>query len=166
MRKQTREFVEKFLESHPFRGGVLDVGSLNINGDLRLLFEKKGNKYTGADMRRGENVDVIVNAHQLTERFGEEHFDMVCCFDTLEHDEAFWVTITHLKAVLKSGGWLLLGVPGGNCPKHDHPQDYWRFMENGVQSLLYGLVDTYTETQKDNPESLLDDEIYGWGKKP
>lgn len=164
MRHQTPTFVRQFLEKHnPKRDNVLEVGSLDVNGNIRDLF--KDNAYVGLDMRDGANVDVVGNGHDLVARFGKNKFNLVVCVDTLEHDDAFWVTVSEMKKVLKKGGWLILGVPSRRCPLHEHPSDYWRFMSHGMEVMLDGLVDTYVEVQRDAGEDSAEDEIMGYGRK-
>lgn len=163
MRHQTSEFVQQFLEKHkPDFKSVLEVGSLDVNGHIRGLFE--GKAYVGLDMRDGPNVDVLLDAHKIKSQFEPEQFDMVICFDTLEHDNKFWVTLENMKWVLKKGGWLLLGVPSRTCPLHGHPSDYWRFMEPAMTEMLQPFEDIHVELQRDNPDT--EDEIMGYGRKP
>jgi predicted SAM-dependent methyltransferase len=163
MRHQSPTFVKIFLEKYsPKQDNVLEVGSLDVNGNIRNLFS---GAYVGLDMRDGNNVDVVCNGHDLVKQFGKEQFDLVICIDTLEHDDAFWVTVEQMKKVLRKGGWLILGVPSRRCPLHEHPSDYWRFMSHGMEVMLDGLVDTYVEVQRDAGESEAEDEIYGYGRK-
>ena len=165
MRDQSREFLVKHLKGKPPMGRVLDVGSRNVSGEISDLFTEK-TEYIGLDMIDGGNVDVVMNAHDLMDSFSEGTFDMVVCFDTIEHDDKFWVTISNCKKILKSGGYLVLGAPGANCPKHDHPNDYWRFSAEAFKSLLAGYLDVEVEEQTDNPKHSLVDEVYGFGRKP
>ena len=144
---------------------VLDVGSCDINGNIRHLFNKK-TEYIGVDMRRGDNVDVVINGHNLLTRFKEEEFDLVVSFDTFEHDGAFWLTLEQMKKVLKPGGWIVLGFPGRNCPEHDHLRDYWRFMPQSIDILLLGYEDVEVVAQLDDPSHEKFDEIYCMGRKP
>ena len=158
MRHQTREFTQRFLDAHKVlpEMKVLEVGSLDVNGIITDLFP--AGTFTGVDMREGSNVDVVMNGHDLVSKFGEEAFDVVACFDTLEHDDKFWLTVEQMRKVLKKGGWMLIGVPGRNCPAHDHPSDYWRFMFGAFNVFFEGFSDVVVE-----PEN--DDEVYGRGQK-
>lgn len=171
MRYQTREFVIKFLETHKdfvFKN-VLDVGFANVegkqDGTIKDLF--KGKNYLGIDLNPIDNVNMVLDMHDIKKKLKKESSDIVCCFDTLEHDDKFWVTIENMKWVLPLGGYLLIGVPSRYCPKHDHPKDYWRFMENGVETFFDDMDDVYIEVQKtkDEPFTAFEDEIYGWGRK-
>ncbi len=159
MRSQTKDFITKFLKEHPMENPkVLDVGSLDVNGNLSGFFPD----YLSIDMREGPNVQQVLNAHDISS-LGE--FDLVFCFDMLEHDDKFWLTLEQIKKHLSVEGYLLIGVPSLNCPIHDHPNDYYRFTEPAVKVMFEGMEDVYIEAQKDSPDHGNFDEIYGWGKK-
>lgn len=176
--------MEKFLSDKGTHiHTVLEVGSRDVSGNIRDLFVEKD--YTGSDMLDGKNVDVVVNGHDLAKHFKGKQFDLVFCFDTLEHDDAFWETIKNIYEVIKPGGWFVVGVPGRKCPLHEYPQDYWRFMDQAVLKVfLRDYEDVYVETQYGDEtfsatlngvEVELDygdisqkpeDEVYGYGRKP
>jgi ubiquinone/menaquinone biosynthesis C-methylase UbiE len=111
-------------------GKVLEVGSLNVNGMMRNYYKD----YIGVDMRSGENVDVIANGHQLP--FSDETFDKVLSLETLEHDSEFWTTIKELVRVLKVGGKLIITARGIGFPKHDFPNDFYRFTGPSIIHLF------------------------------
>lgn len=163
MRTQTREYLQKFLEEHKGIKNLLDVGSLATeNGaHIRDIVEKHGIKYWGVDMRQGDNVDLVVNGHELSRKI-DKGWSMVVCFDTFEHDDAFWLTLKEMKKVLKKGGWLMLGFPSRYCPEHNHPQDYWRFMPQSMELMFKGFENFQMIVDKNNE---MEDEIYGWGQK-
>lgn len=167
----TFEFIKKFFDEHPDFVGkkVLDVGSLDINGNPRTEFENRGYKYIGSDMQSGPNVDVVVNGHDLSTQFSEE-FDIVFCVDTLEHDDAFWLTMEEVWKVLRPGGYLILGMPGRAHYEHRHPYDYWRFMNDAYTQVFFkNYVDVYTQIYYHDLNHLnqnIENEIYGWGQKP
>ena len=65
--KEQREFCLAVKAMFPdfFRDKtVLDMGSLDINGSNRYLFENC--TYIGIDLSKGENVDVVVMAHEFS----------------------------------------------------------------------------------------------------
>ena len=162
MRRQTLEFLAKFIKEKKPKGTLLDVGSRNINGIITEMVKNAGLEYEGLDMIKGDNVSLVLNAHDIKKKLKEGQFDVVCCFDTLEHDNKFWITVENIRWVLKKGGWLLIGVPSRYCPKHDHPHDYWRFMEDGVKLMFAGMTDIYIKIDYNKDT---EDEIYGWGRK-
>src|SRR4030067_2090343 len=137
MRFQSREYLLDTIKTYGPFNKVLDVGSAHINGNIRDCFSNS--EYIGLDMRTGQNVDIAINAHDMVLFFGKRIFDLVVCFDTLEHDDKFWLTVEAMKKVLKKGGWLVIGVPAQNTELHDYPFDYWRFMRKGVETFFEGM---------------------------
>jgi SAM-dependent methyltransferase len=159
----THVLIDKFASEHDINGRVLDVGSLDVNGNIKGHFKD----YTGIDMRDGKNVDKVINAHAIKEFFKEGEFDIVCCFDTLEHDDKFWVSIENMKWVLKKGGWLLVGTPSINHGKHDHPFDFYRFTGEAFKQVIFeGMDNVFVEEQfYGGQEATRPDQVFGWGQK-
>lgn len=145
--------VIRFVAECRLQGRTLDVGSLDVNGCVRSMFRD----YVGVDMRPGPNVDVVANAHELP--FPDESFDNVLCLEMLEHDEEFWTSIAEMKRVLKPGGTLVVTTRGIHFPRHDYPNDYYRFTGDALRCLFSGLegVETYESR---------DDGVYARGVKP
>lgn len=114
---------------------VLEVGSYDVNGSPRAYFPNAD--YTGIDMRDGPGVDEVMNAHHLSDVFGWTTFDLVLCFETLEHDPAFWKTMEEMHHVLRVDGLLALSVPTIEFRVyHDYPSDYWRFTKAAITDVL------------------------------
>ncbi len=116
-------------------GRVLEVGSLDVNGNPRSLFPD-ATEYIGVDMRAGRNVDRVVNGHDLEAAFMPIRFDTVLCFETLEHDAEFWRTLAAIRAVLKPGGMFLVTTPTLGFPAHRYPKDYYRFTEDAYRDVV------------------------------
>lgn len=143
-------FVGREVEKHRLREKTcLDVGSYDVNGSVRGLFN---GSYTGVDMRAGPNVDHVVNAHDLVPFFGSGVFDVVVCCEMLEHDPAFWMSMRQMGAVLRPGGRLILTTRGLNFPLHEYPDDLWRFTPSAghVLAELAGLDKVEV---KDDPQA-------------
>jgi SAM-dependent methyltransferase len=170
MLSTTITFVKKFQKEHSFLGKVLDVGSLDVNGNIKGEFKEFD--YTGIDMRPGKNVDIVLNAHDIKDRFKEGEFDIVVCFDTLEHDNKFWITVKNMKWVLKKGGWLLVGAPSIHHPRHNHPYDYYRFTRDSfLQYIFEDMTNVFVREDyynvPENKDYDIDkpDQVFGWGQK-
>lgn len=98
-------FCEEVKKRFPsFFGGtrVLDIGSLDINGSNRYLFE--GCSYIGLDIGKGPNVDVVCIAHEFEEPDGS--FDVVLSTNCFEHDRYFPKTIANMVRLVRSGGLM------------------------------------------------------------
>ena len=70
------DFVKSVKDRFPqhFKGvKVLEIGSLNINGTVRIFFEDC--TYIGVDLAPGKDVDLISKGHELT--FKNKSFDTV-----------------------------------------------------------------------------------------
>ena len=167
MINSTYHFVTEFFVAHKEFKNMLDVGSLDVSGNIREYIQKDI-AYTGTDMREGNNIDVVVNAHELLTKFQPESFDVVCCFDTFEHDDKFWESWSQIKQVVKRGGYILLGMPGRYTPLHEHPGDFWRFMPGSLDLFFpeNEFEDIYTKIVRcDDYNQELENELYRWGRK-
>ena len=125
--------VFEYVRALGLTGKTLEVGSRDVNGSVKRLFTD----YTGIDRIQGQNVDIVADGHDIP--FPDETFDNVLCLETLEHDDAFLLTAGECRRVLKKGGSLVITVPGIGFPKHDYPKDYWRFTQDGLMLLFYGM---------------------------
>jgi SAM-dependent methyltransferase len=147
---------------------VLEVGSYDVNGSVRPLFEGC-REYIGVDMREGPGVDYVMNAHDL--RFAPGYFeinttglfDIVISTEMLEHDPAFWLSLKEMGRVLKPGGDLILTARGNGFPNHDYPADYWRFMPESF-GLLFDLAGCEVVEILPDPDKKAPG-VFGWGKR-
>jgi SAM-dependent methyltransferase len=127
---QNKAWIDKRTKECSPDAKFLEVGSMDINGAP----ERRTPHYIGVDMRAGKGVDLQVNAHSLP--FGDEEFDYCICAETLEHDTAPWITAREIHRVTKTGGLVIVTVPGIGFPRHDFPSDYWRFTSDGLALLF------------------------------
>lgn len=100
--KEQQDFCDRVKERFPFfffDKRVLDVGSLDINGNNRRLFSACD--YTGLDLAPGPNVDIVSPVHLLQVK---KPFDTIISTEVLEHD-------MHWKESLKNI-CRLLALPG------------------------------------------------------
>lgn len=136
MHESVMQWVGSKIREYNLSGRkTLEVGSLDVNGSVRPLFESAD--YVAVDMVDGPGVDIVMNAHNL--RFPSETFDVVICSEMLEHDDAFWVSMGEMGRVLRVGGILVLTARGNGFPEHAYPEDYWRFMPVSF-GLLFDLA--------------------------
>jgi hypothetical protein len=122
-------------------GRVLEVGSYNVNGTIRDVFEPDALSYLGVDLAAGPGVDLVLDAHDLGFHFPPESFNTVLCCECLEHDLTPWVTVAHLRALLKPGGHLLVTTPTFGFPLHRHPIDCYRFGEDAYRGFVFAGYD-------------------------
>ncbi len=117
-------------------GSVLEIGSKDITGNVREYFSD-AKSFIGTDMERGFNVDLIIDAHDLLKKFNKQFFDVVLCFEMLEHDREFWTTIKIMHSLVKKGGYLIISTPTFGFPLHRHPKDYFRYGEDAFREILF-----------------------------
>jgi SAM-dependent methyltransferase len=112
------------------RPRVLEVGSANVNGSVRLLIEKtlQPISYVGLDIAAAPGVDVVCPVENYP---GTDQYDLVVSCEMLEH-AADWVSAFRAMArLLKPGGTLLLTCRGPGFPRHN-PPDHWRFTPHSL----------------------------------
>lgn len=117
------------------RPAVLEIGSRNVMGAVRRGRFGEHVAYTGFDIHAGENVDVVGDAHALSERLPAEHYDAVFCISVFEHLAMPWKVVLEINRVLKPGGLLYVSTHPA-WPPHELPWDFWRFSGEAFKALL------------------------------
>jgi len=84
---------------------VLDIGSLDINGNNKGLFEKCD--YVGLDVIKGSNVDVVSIAHEYN---SNKLFDVVLSTNAFEHDMYYKLTLKKMVELLKPSGLMFFSA--------------------------------------------------------
>jgi SAM-dependent methyltransferase len=129
-----KEAVGKYLNpDSPLK--ILDVGSKDINGNYRPLFDRFNWKYTGIDIEAGPNVDIVVDADFQWQGIEKDAFDVVVCGQVFEHVKATWRLAERMGYVCKAGGICIVVVPW-NARYHPYPIDCWRIMLDGIVFLM------------------------------
>lgn len=127
-----RRLVAKYLDRERPLDAV-DIGSYDVNGSYRTLFDAPGWRYTGIDLEAGPGVDVVLDSpYRLP--FRTASVDLVLSGQAFEHVEFFWLTWLEMIRVLKPGGLVFLIAPSRG-PEHRYPQDCWRFYPDGYRAL-------------------------------
>lgn len=107
MHAEQFEYVRGIREKHPFYflyRKVLEIGSLNINGTIRVLFEKCD--YFGIDVGPGKDVDCICLGHEFNKP--DNFYDVVISCETLEHDPHWKLTFKNMIRLCKPGGIVIV----------------------------------------------------------
>lgn len=108
LRSVRHRFADRFSNCR-----VLDIGSLDINGNNRYLFSNY--TYVGVDIGAGKNVDVVCRGHEYKD---DQPFDIVISSECFEHDEFWNLTIQNAINLLKPGGLLLFTCATTGRPEH------------------------------------------------
>lgn len=116
---------------------VIEVGSRYINGSAReLICAMKPELYIGIDIEKGTFVDIMLPVHRAVEYFGEESFDLVVCTEVIEHILDWRAAISNMKRLLKSGGVIAITTRSIPFPKHDYPDDFWRYNLEDMERIF------------------------------
>jgi SAM-dependent methyltransferase len=130
-----KQFIGKYLVNFP--PGLLniaDIGSQDVNGSYRPLFDRPHWHYTGVDMAPGKNVDVVLGNVYDWQELQSASFDVVISGQALEHVEYFWITIMEIRRIMKPGALCCLIAPSAG-PEHRYPVDCWRIYPDGFRAL-------------------------------
>lgn len=125
---------------------VLEIGSRVVTGaNHRSRFAQAD--YVGFDFYPGENVDVVGDAHRLTEYFAKgEKFDLIFASAVFEHLHMPWVVAEEITKLLKVGGHVFVETHFSYIA-HERPWNFYQFSDMGLRALFnaglgYDLVDS------------------------
>ena len=93
-------FVKQILFDYFINKRVLDVGSGDINGNNRFLFENC--EYHGNDVINARNVTIVSKTKDLP--FTDESFDTIISTECFEHDPEYKESFIKIYNLLKPDG--------------------------------------------------------------
>lgn len=142
---------------------ILDIGSMDVNGSYRPLFDVSEWRYRGADMAPGKNVDIVLNNPYQWREIPSASIDVLISGQAFEHIEYFWFTILEIERILKPGGLCCLIAPSGGY-EHKYPVDCWRFYSDGFAALAkFGRLSVLeVTTQWEEREKYVNDDSNKW----
>ena len=148
-------FLKRMAETPSLR--ILEIGSRRVAGrestTLRR-FAHPTSRYIGCDFEDGEDVDIVADAHSLSQTFPPDSFDMVLTIATYEHLSRPWVATNEIAKLLKSGGWLYIRTHQ-TFPLHGYPEDYFRFSTEALSVLCEDAGLRVVQTTYGYPVSLV-----------
>jgi SAM-dependent methyltransferase len=117
MHKEAREFtlfVRRILSEFFIGKVVLDVGSGDINGNNKFLFENC--EYNGNDVIQAPNVTIVSNTKDLP--FKDNTFDTIVSTECFEHDPEYKESIIKIYNMLKPNGLFCFSCASTGRPEH------------------------------------------------
>lgn len=117
---------------------VLELGAKRSEPDRSTLHKAwlpHARQYLGADIEPGEDVDIVVDIHQLTLITGEEQFDVIISCSSFEHFKYPHLAAHEIMKALRVGGLLFIQTHQ-SMPIHAYPYDYFRFTREGLAGLF------------------------------
>ena len=131
MKLFVQEYLRNYCNNHLIIG---ELGSRDLNGSYRDLFNCKNWKYIGLDIEKGKNVDIVLSEPYNWKEIEDNFFDVIISGQTFEHIEFPWLTIREIYRVLKPNGLFCIIVPSKGR-EHKTPVDCWRFYPDGIKAL-------------------------------
>ena len=122
----------KAFENRPLK--IFDLGSLDVNGSYREIFEHPGWVYKGLDVEAGKNVDIVLKNNYHWKELDSDSVDVMISGQAFEHIEFFWITMLEVARILKPGGLCCIIAPSAGY-EHRYPVDCWRFYPDGFRAL-------------------------------
>jgi len=124
-------FVANYLQGK--NGKVVDVGSRDVNGNYRGLFNAFD--YVGVDIVSGLNVDVVLKANYVWP-FEDDSIDCIVSGQAFEHIYSPEKVMKEIARTLKPGGYCCIIAPsaGGDHSNEDF-KDYHRFSVDSMSKL-------------------------------
>ncbi len=131
MKSLLKQYAAPFVEKR-----LLDVGSQDINGTYREIVMGLGfRSYTGVDMQRGKNVDVVVPEDGEWLPVVREQFPVAISGQCLEHTRWPWEWIGQITELVERNGIMIVIAPQ-KWSTHRFPRDCWRVKPDGLQALF------------------------------
>lgn len=127
-------FRDRYLLPTKSPQRILDLGSQDVNGSYRSLFDESSWDYIGLDMAAGKNVDIVLGTPYVWKEIPSNSADVLISGQAFEHIQYFWITMLEVARVLKPGGICCILAPSSG-PEHRYPMDCWRFYPDGMASL-------------------------------
>jgi hypothetical protein len=112
---------------------VYDIGSFDVNGSYKELVNSLGHAYVGVDIEPGPNVDTVIPE---LGPWNLKPTPLIISGSCLEHVKQPWEWI---KEARKACSDMIIIIAPFTWVVHKHPVDCWRFLPDGMESLLaYG----------------------------
>ncbi|MEI6521248.1 MAG: class I SAM-dependent methyltransferase, partial [bacterium] len=114
---------------------VLEIGSREVTGvsHAREMFSNA--QYIGFDYYPGINVDVVGDAHKLSQYFGDEKFDIIYSSAVFEHFAMPWLVAVEISKLLKVGGIVFVETHFSYI-SHERPWHFFQFSDIALKTLF------------------------------
>lgn len=135
---ETEDIQRRFADEMKKTGGVVvEIGARVVGQSSSLqarLFQPEC-KFIGVDIYEAPGVDVVADAHFLSEHLEPGSVDGIFSYAVIEHLSCPWLLASQINKVLKVGGLTLHAVPQA-FPIHEMPNDFWRISSEGLKVLF------------------------------
>ncbi len=113
---------------------ILELGSRRVNKQDKWneYFERAN--YTGFDYYPGENVNVVGDAHNLSQYF-DKKFDLIFSSAVFEHLAMPWKVALEIIKLLKPGGYVFIETHY-SFGSHERPWHFFQYSEEALNILF------------------------------
>ena len=133
---------------------ILDLGSQDIRGSYRPIFDRPPWRYVGVDITPGKNVELVIRDPYNWRELKSNSTDVLISGQTFEHTEFFWETAEEIERILKPNGLCCIIAPWTG-PVHRYPLDCWRMNCDGMLAIAryagLEVLEAWTQTS-DSPK--------------
>jgi len=127
-------FIKQVLPDYFQAKKVLEIGSLNINGSVRIFFENSD--YTGIDVADGLDVDIVSNGEDFSDKANS--YDVIVSCECMEHNPMYEKTWLNMIRLLKTDGLMIM-----TCATFGRAQHGTSISEPTSSPLTIGLGQDY-----------------------
>ena len=176
--QEQKEFCLKIKDMLPdyFNNkSVLDVGSLDINGSNRYLFDNCS--YYGIDVGDGPNVDFVSKAHEF--QAVDSSYDVIISTECFEHDMYYQLSLVSIIRMIKTDGLFIFTCATDGRVEHgttktspaDAPLlvnygEWSNYYKNLTEKDIRDVIDMDISFKKYSFEvNDLSHDLYFWGIK-
>ena len=128
---------------------VLEIGSLDINGTIRHLFDSlvsDGGSYVGIDIQEGPGVDVVADAAAIK---CKNPVDIIVCAEVFEHTPVWREIVKNSHENLKDRGLFIATMAGEGRAPHsaidENPIRSWEYYRNVTATELSESLKMFTK---------------------
>ena len=114
---------------------ILEIGSREVTGKSVARERFANAEYIGFDYYPGPNVDVVGDAHKLSQYFGNDKMDIIYSTSVFEHLAMPWLAAAEIAKVLKVGGIVFVETHF-SFSSHERPWHFFQFTEMGLRALF------------------------------
>ncbi len=114
---------------------ILEIGSREVTGKSEARTKFSNADYVGFDYYSGPNVDVVGDAHKLSQYFCNDEFDIVYSSAVFEHFAMPWVVSTEIAKILKIGGIVFVETHF-SYGSHERPWHFFQFSDMALRVLF------------------------------
>lgn len=123
---------------------ILDIGG-GERAEYKVILSSIAKQYINLDIKKGSRVDIVGSAYEIPLKTA--FVDLATLFMVLEHLNRPLEALEECNRVLKRGGHLAITTVQ-YWHTHNHPSDYFRYTQAGLEYLLkeagFKIVDIWS----------------------